>query len=107
LQLYSDAARPGAFLFENTKTKNALSRSQGWRIINTAGKALGIEIPTNGHGCRKTLGYHTWKDSSDPEKDILLLMHLYNHSSPAVTKLYLGITQDDINAIFLNTKLIA
>ena len=102
LQRYADNdnIRSGAFLFENARTKKAISRVQVYRIICAATKAVGIIARIACHGLRKTLGYHSWKDGKLPE----IIMKMYNHSSLAITARYLGITQDDINAVYLGAS---
>lgn len=103
LQLYLETAKPGGFLFANPRTSKALSRSQLYRIIRAAGKAVGIEGSVSGHSLRKTLGYQQWKAGKDPTT----IMKVYNHSSLAITSRYLGITQDDIDTIYLTLTLTA
>ncbi|MBQ6480066.1 MAG: hypothetical protein IJI45_03010 [Anaerolineaceae bacterium] len=51
---------------------------------------------------RKTFGYNAWKMLNTP---LALLMDIFNHSSVRVTKRYLGITQDDIDQVYLKIKL--
>lgn len=41
---------------------------------------------------RKTFGYHHYKK----HKDLAVLQEIFSHSSPAITKRYIGITQDEI-----------
>ncbi|MBQ3380204.1 MAG: integrase, partial [Oscillospiraceae bacterium] len=53
------------------------------------------------HGLRKTLGYHASK-AKTPQA---VLMEIYRHSSWAVTKRYLDITQDEIDAVYLKVPL--
>lgn len=103
LQLYADTAKPDGFLFENPRTGKALSRTQAYRIIRAAAEALGFPTRVSCHSLRKTFGYHQWKDGTDPE----LIMKIYNHSSRAITSRYLGITQDDIDAVYLSINLTA
>jgi len=90
-------ARRGRFLFENSRTYKAISRIQAYRIIRAAGTALGFDGSVSCHSLRKTFGYHAWRDGASP----VVLMDIYNHSSYSVTKRYLGVTQDDINIVYL------
>ena len=64
-------------------------------------EALKIEGRIGCHGLRKTLGYHASK-AKTPQA---VLMEIYKHSSWAVTKRYLGITQDEIDAVYLKVPL--
>jgi integrase len=104
LQLYADSAKSEAFLFENPRTKKAISRIQAYRIIRASAEAVGIPTPVSCHSLRKTFGYHAWKDCKGKDKE-LIIMKIYNHSSFAITSRYLGITQDDINAVYLEARL--
>jgi len=94
-------AEKGKFLIENARTKKAISRVQAYRIIVVASEHLQLEYRISLHSLRKTFGYHAHKSG------VLLghIMEIYNHSSMAVTKRYLGITQDDINRVYLGIKL--
>ena len=72
--------------------KRPLTRVSAWRILNSAAKQAGLEgIGT--HTLRKTFGFHYYRMS----KDIAMLQKIFNHSSPAVTLRYIGITQDAID----------
>jgi len=101
LELYSDAAKPGVPLILNKQTGKAISRIQAYRLIRAAGEAVEIEFRVSPHSLRKTFGYQSRKNG----KELLVIMKVYNHSSEAVTKRYLGITQDDINAVYLDLEL--
>ena len=102
LTLYAtEAARPGSFLIENANTQKAISRVQAYRIICAAGDALCFETRVSCHSLRKTFGYHAWKSGVSP----VVIMDIFNHSSLAVSKRYLGITQDDKNAVYLGINL--
>lgn len=50
------------------------------------------------HTLRKSFGYHAYNNGYD----ITLIQKLFNHSSPAVTLRYIGITQDEIQDLFHN-----
>jgi integrase len=75
-----------------------LDRSQVYRFICMACDDLNIAANVGTHTMRKTFGYHHYKQF----KDIALLQTIFNHSSPDVTKRYIGITQDEMNESYLN-----
>lgn len=98
LALYAkDNAKPGVPIILSSKTGKTLSRNQAYLIIRKAGEAIGIEERISCHSLRKTFGYHSWRDGFDP----LILMDIFNHSSLEVTLRYLGVTQDDKNAVYM------
>jgi len=103
LRLYTNTAKPGKFLFINPRTGQAIGRVQAYRIIRAAGEAIKLCTRVSCHSLRKTFGYHAWKDGKHPE----IIMKIYNHSSLAITSRYLGITQDDIDAVYLDAMLTA
>jgi len=99
----SQSARKGAFLIENPQTKRAISRIQAYRLIRAAAEELQLQTRVSCHSLRKTFGYHAWKNGVSPA----VIMEIYNHSSLAVTRRYLGVTQDDKNAVYLSLSLIS
>ena len=103
LTLYSGAARPGAFIIDNKNTGKAISRIQAYRLIRAAAEALEFQNNVSCHSLRKTFGYHAWKSGISPA----VLMDIYNHSSMAVTRRYLGVSQDDRDAVYLGLELMA
>ena len=103
LTLLARHARAGAFLIENPRTKRAISRIQAYRLLRDAARALALQIRVSCHSLRKTFGYHAWKSGVSPA----IIMEIFNHSSYAVTKRYLGIAQDDKNAAYLGIQLFA
>lgn len=87
------------YLFTKSTDYHApLSRSQAYRIIRRAAEETLHKEHISCHSLRKTFGYHAWKQGTPPA----LLMDIYNHSSYRITKRYLGIEQDEKDAIFLN-----
>jgi Site-specific recombinase XerD len=46
------------------------------------------------HSCRKTFGYHFYRET----KDIAMLMELLNHSSERETLIYIGVIQDEVDS---------
>ena len=101
LTAHLNAARRGAFLFENARTGNAISRIQAYRITRAAAESMRFKERVSCHSLRKTFGYHAWKSGVA----LAVIMDIYNHSSLAVTRRYLGITQDDKDAVYLGLVL--
>ena len=101
--LAKKTVRKGGFLIENKQTKKSISRIQAYRIIRAASEALDFKTRVSCHSLRKTLGYHAWKNGVSPA----VIMEIYNHSSLAVTRRYLGVTQDDKNKVYLGIDLTA
>ena len=97
------SAKQGAFLIENPNTKKAIRRIQAYRIIRTAAETLKFPTHVSCHSLRKTFGYHAWKSGVSPT----ILLEVYNHSSLAVTKRYLGVTQDDKDKVYMSLRLIS
>ncbi len=89
----SRAALHRGYIFAG-KGNNHITRMQAYRIIKAGGDSIGLEISC--HSLRKTFGYHAWKKGVPP----VLLMKIYNHSSFEITKRYLGIEQEDKDAVF-------
>ena len=98
LTLYAAiTAVPGRAVIENPRTKKAISRIQAYRLIRAASEALEFESRASCHSLRKTFGYHAWKSGVSP----VVIMDIYNHTSLAVTQRYLGVTQDERNAVYM------
>jgi len=102
LKAYMPEAEPGKPLILNAKTGKAISRIQAYRIIRTAAEALALPQRVSCHSLRKTFGYHAWKSGVSPA----VIMDIYNHNSLAVTRRYLGVSQDDKNAVYLNMNFV-
>lgn len=95
--LEHEKCMPKEWIFQGQKHgKEPLSRYQAFRIIKEAAAYAGLKDHISCHSLRKTFGYHAWKQGTPP----ILLMNIYNHSTFQVTKRYLGIEQDDKDAVF-------
>ena len=78
-------------------TGKAISRIQAYRIIRKASEAIKLRVRVSCHSLRKTFGYHAWKNN----ESLAVIMEIFNHSSLAITRRYLGISQDDQDKIYL------
>jgi integrase len=101
LTLYAAAAKRGVFLIKSRKG-GAISRIQAYRLIRGAAEALGFRVRVSCHSLRKTFGYHAWKSGAAP----VVIMEIYNHSSFAVTKRYLGVSQEDKDEVYLSLEIL-
>lgn len=88
-------------LFLSRKGGQALKRQQAYKIINDAARAVGIEDRIGCHTMRKSFGYHAHQSGVS----LAVLQKLFNHSSPSVTLAYIGITQDELDDVYLNLNL--
>ncbi|WP_213975791.1 site-specific integrase [Tepidanaerobacter acetatoxydans] len=90
------------YLFKSAKDeKKPISRQQAHYILRQAGDYCGLEEPLAPHSLRKTWGYWAWKNGAS----LVLIMEALNHSSISITKRYLGITQEDIDNVYINLNL--
>ena len=88
-------------LFISRKNKGFLLRQQAYKIINGVAKSVGIREKIGTHTLRKTFGYHAYNNGYD----ITLIQKLFNHSSPSVTLRYIGITQEELDDVYLSLDL--
>jgi integrase len=61
-----------------------------------------LNIKFSTHSFRKTFGRRIWEKNNHSEKALILLGQVFNHSSVAITKRYLGIRDKEIQDIYLN-----
>lgn len=88
------------FVFKSREGSGAITEKSVWKIIvDTAAKA-GITKNVGTHSLRQSFGYHIWHNAEDKEKAIVMLMTIFNHSSIATTKKYIGIMDEEIEDIF-------
>ena len=91
---YTNGMQDSESLFPSRKGGSPLTRVQAYRILNDAAEACGLEeIGT--HTLRKTYGYHFYQKYHD----VAALQKLFNHSAPSITLRYIGIEQDQLDAM--------
>ena len=104
IQMYFNERNPAEdeFIFsKRTNPYKPLSRSQAYRIIKDDANHTTSEEAVSCHSLRKTFGYFAWQEGVQPA----LLMDVFNHSSYAITKRYLGIEQDEKDLVYLNINI--
>ena len=97
-----DVKDPDLLIFENRYKTKAIDKS----YVNTKLKAIfkrykikaGGNIST--HTFRKTFGRRIMEINNYSNESLILLMDTFGHSSPSVTKRYLGIRQEEIHNVY-------
>ena len=64
-----------------------------------------LEGNASSHLFRKTLGNRVLRLNNYSNESIILLMELFSHSSPAITKRYLGIREKEILDVYDSVRL--
>lgn len=89
-------------LFKSRKGINkAITRQQASYILSVTADYIGIKEPISTHSMRKTWGYWAYKSGVS----LALIMEALNHSSIANTRKYLGITQEDLDEVYMSLNL--
>lgn len=104
MEMYFNERNPAEDEFIFSKRANPykpLSRSQAYRIVKDDANHTTSEEAVSCHSLRKTFGYFAWQEGVQPA----LLMDVFNHSSYAITKRYLGIEQDEKDLVYLNINI--
>ena len=99
-QFYLRAYNPASnsVLFFSRKGSEALSVPSVNRIVKGWCDGIGLQGNFGCHTLRKTFGY-LMRSVHGVSSEILCTR--YNHSSPRVTMLYLGISTDEVNGILM------
>ncbi|SEP17299.1 tyrosine-type recombinase/integrase [Paenibacillus sp. OV219] len=79
------------WVFPSRKGDGAITPTQSYRQLKTAADFAGVDSVGN-HTLRKTFGYWMYKQT----RDVAKLQRILNHSHPAITLTYIGITDEEI-----------
>ena len=71
------------------------------RLLKKHFKGVGAGTVSS-HSLRKTFGRRVWDNDNQSERSLVYLSQLLNHSSTQVTRVYLGIQQEELDDIYLN-----
>ncbi|USK40160.1 tyrosine-type recombinase/integrase [Cytobacillus firmus] len=98
---YIEGKEDYEYLFRSREGLNQpISRSMAYKILRQAADYVGLDdIGT--HTMRKTFGYHLYKKTGD----VALLQKILNHSDPAFTLRYIGISDDMMNQAIKSFKI--
>ena len=85
----------------NRCTSNTpMTRQSFDRILKGLAKELDLSTRISTHSLRKTFGYHQMVMSGNDNRKLMLLQKIFNHSSPAQTLSYIGITNEEIQEAY-------
>jgi len=108
LKLYHDSladVNPDDPAFSSRKTDDGtlqpITRIAAWQMLNRYANMVGLNEGIGTHTLRKTFGYHLYKKGVALE----YIQKMLNHSSPAITLRYIGITQEQLNDIYVELNL--
>lgn len=93
------------YLFKSRKGDGHITEIALGKIIKDTAEEVGIERNICSHSLRKTFGYWVWHNSSDKEKSLIILQTIFNHSSPMMTRKYIGLMDDEIEDVFQELNL--
>ena len=100
IQEYIQNKDENEYLFKSRIGLNKpITRQRAYQILKSACSKQNI-YNVGTHTLRKTFGYHMYKKN----KDVALLMEIFNHSSPDITLRYIGINQEIGNKSIGNLK---
>lgn len=90
------------YIFKSRQGGNSsLSVKMTWRIFKDIQDNVKLNSHIGTHSMRKTFCFMAWKQGVPIET----LMKILNHGSQSVTKRYIGITQEEVNDVYLSINL--
>ena len=88
------------YLFKSRKGDGAITEKSLWKIVVNMAADAGITKNVGSHSLRKTFGRFVFHNAEDKNKALVILQTIFNHSSPAVTSRYIGLTDDEVSDVF-------
>ena len=95
------------YIFLNRYGTKVITRSWANQMLKKIFKKYGIETGSNisSHMFRKTLGRRVLQLNNYSGESVLLLMSLFNHASPATTRRYLGLREQEVLDVYDSLRL--
>lgn len=92
------------YLFQSTSNRaksltedKPINRSGVSRAFKEVGEMASVRVHLGTHSMRKTFGHNLYNNGVSIER----ICKLLNHSSPAVTMRYIGITDEEISSLYV------
>ena len=93
------------YLFKSKKGDGAITERTLWKIIVDVAEEAGLNGNYGSHSLRKTFGFWVWRNAEDKNKSLITLQVIFNHSSPATTAKYIGLTDGEVSEAFNDLNL--
>ncbi|PNW28934.1 tyrosine-type recombinase/integrase [Formosa algae] len=71
------------------------------RLLKQHFKGVG-KGTVSSHSLRKAFGRRVWDNDNQSERSLIYLSQLFNHSTTAITRIYLGVQQEELDSIYMN-----
>ena len=85
-----------------SRKNTVFSRQQINRKLKEVFSKEAKTLNVSSHSMRKSFGRQVYKNNHESEKALMYLSELFNHTSPSVTRKYLGIRQEELNNIYMS-----
>ncbi len=94
--------QPDEFIFVN-RQGGILSKQFVNRKLHTIFQDCRVKVQNgSSHTLRKTFGKRVYEMNDRSEAALILLSSIFNHNSVAVTRRYIGLSQQQINDVYIN-----
>lgn len=100
---YESIKGHGTYIFEGRKsTGKPISAQQLNRVLKDCFvKYGGNSDRISSHSLRKTFGRRVYEMNNKIENALIILSHIFNHSSIAITRRYIGLQREMIESVYL------
>lgn len=94
--------RSGSGLIFVSQKKSVYTTQALNRMLKDTFRQLAKKENISTHSLRKTFGRRVYDNNGQSEKALIYLSEIFSHSSVGLTRVYLGIKQQELNEIYMN-----
>lgn len=94
--------RSGNGLIFTSQKKSVYTTQALNRMLKEAFKQLAKKDNISTHSLRKSFGRRVYEMNGQSEHALVKLSEMFSHSSVQITRIYLGLKQEELNEIYLN-----
>lgn len=97
---------PAEFIFHGERRKSAYTSQLVNRTIKTWKYKYKLKIGNfSTHTFRKTFGRYVYDMHKNKSEALVLINAIFQHANINTTKIYIGLRDDEINSVFMNTNI--